>query len=100
MASEFLEKMYKEFLEEFDNKTLSELIKDFNREVGNKGWAGIRGAYLMAMKDAFLKYEDLDSSSIIDKDKNGISLGRKIRLENNVLVTEGENFGGAAYSVE
>ncbi|WP_338763786.1 hypothetical protein WAF17_20420 [Bernardetia sp. ABR2-2B] len=99
MANEYLEKMYKEFLEKFEESNLEQLIEAFNREVGNRGWAGVRGAYLMAMKDAFLKYKDLDSSSIIAKDGKGISLARKVRLEGNTLIAEGENFGGAARAI-
>ena len=54
----FLEQYYEENLAIFKSKTVQELIDAFNRQVGNKGWTGTRGAYGAALRKA------LDESGI------------------------------------
>ncbi len=54
------------------------LIAAFNREVGNSGWVGARGAYLIALRDEFDK-RGFDYSIISGKG-GGLSLKTKIKL--------------------
>ncbi len=47
---------YLEFREFFKSKTNEELVKLFNKEVGNNGWTTTtRGSYLAAMHKEFLE---------------------------------------------
>ena len=80
----FLEQYYEENLAIFKRKTVQELIDAFNRQVGNKGWTGTRGAYGAALRKA------LDESGYsLDETvftPNFTSYRRKIILDKGKIV--------------
>lgn len=55
-----------------------ELIHTFNKEVGNLGWVGARGAYLAAIHKEFDR-RSIDYSQIGDEES--LSLKYRIKLE-------------------
>lgn len=79
----FLTQKRQEFFENFDTISDDEIIEKYNREVDCKGWASIRGAYLMAMRDQFIK-RGFDYSAIGNKE--GLKLNQKVRLEDKQIV--------------
>jgi hypothetical protein len=48
-----IQQHYDEFVKKFGNFTNEELIEAFNKEIGNSGWVGARGAYLAALHREF-----------------------------------------------
>ncbi|ATA89233.1 hypothetical protein [Capnocytophaga stomatis] len=78
-----LQDFFQDYKLRFSKMTIDELIEVFNREVGNMGWVGIRGAYLAALHQEFLSRE-FDCSQFIFEDST--SLQYKIRLEGKKLV--------------
>jgi len=82
----FLQRFYEKHLELFRSKSIQELIDNFNCEVDCKGWTGTRGAYLKALNDAFQERElSLDKTVFI---QGGMSINRKIKLEDDAIVLE------------
>lgn len=84
----FLQKFYRENLESFRTKTVHQLINDFNRQVGSRGWSGTRGAYLSALRTAFDEFSQmaglvLDKNVFMDK---STSYKKKIKLKGNRIV--------------
>ena len=57
----------------FKGCSADQLIKEFNKEVGNSGWAAARGVYLAALHSAFLA-TGLDCSNFINQADNSMSL--------------------------
>ena len=77
-----------EFVKKFADKTIEELIVIFNKDQPSKGWVGARGRMLSALRQAFLKYTEIDCSSFCSV--KGMSLQYQIRLEKNVIFQFGE----------
>jgi hypothetical protein len=77
------EDYYNKYLSEYLNRLQSysdlEVIKAFNREVGNGGWGTARAAYLEALQCEFERRE-IDNSNI--KNGNSISYAKRISLYN------------------
>ncbi len=73
-----IQQHYDEFVKKFGNFTHKELIDAFNKEVGNPGWVGARGAYLAALHREF-KIRNIDYSEIGDDES--LSLLNKVYLK-------------------
>lgn len=71
MKNAFLDQKRKEFLIEFELKTDYELVNCFNRETSHRGWASIRGVYLLALIHT-IRSRNIDVFAIESKD--GIQL--------------------------
>lgn len=81
------QKIYQDFLELFESKSVHELMSYFNKEVGCKGWTSARGAYLRALR---VSIEKISQKENIELDetvfmKNGTSYNRQIELKGNRL---------------
>lgn len=66
----------------FAAQTDDELIKSFNKEVGNTGWTSARGTYLHLMRNEFLN-RSFDSRLIISE--NTFKLAKKIFIRHNAV---------------
>ena len=77
-----IQQHYDEFVKKFGNFTNEELIEAFNKEIGNSGWVGARGAYLSALHREF-KIRNIDHTEIGDDE--GLSLRHKVYLKDNRL---------------
>lgn len=67
----------------FKDKSDAELVKIFNREVGNKGWGKTRAQYLVALsKEMNCRILDF---SIVAK-KGSLALSKKIKIINDTVV--------------
>ena len=69
----------------FITQTDDEVIRSFNREVGNPGWTSSRGAYLAALHEEF-NQRQWDYTEI--GDESGLSYKRKIRLFKTKILFE------------
>ena len=80
---------WNEFDERYKDASVEELVRAFNRDVGNRGWVSARGRFHIALAEAFLR-TGLDCSSFIETDEQGgptsMSLDRHIRLEGARLI--------------
>lgn len=72
------------FIKKLSQLKDEQLIEKFNKQVGNKGWGHARANYLEALRKELLK-RNFDCGNIITNDV--MSLAKKIKLENNRLVT-------------
>lgn len=72
------------FIKKLSQLKDEQLIEKLNKQVGNKGWGNARANYLEALKKELLK-RNFDCDNIITNDV--MSLAKKIKLENNRLVT-------------
>ena len=80
----YLEAYKKECLELFRTESIHDLINRFNREVKGMGWVGARGAYLVALSQAFKeRCIPLDETVFMDK---ALSLRRRIKLVDGAIV--------------
>lgn len=75
---------YLEQLESLRRKSNEKLIKKFNREVGNNGWTGTRGAYLSALRDA-LEERNLELDETVFG-KGFTSYRHKVKLVGNKVI--------------
>ena len=80
--------MKKEYTERLANKTIEELVDDFNSDQPSQGWVTARGYFLAALRQAFLNSE-IDCSSFISEE--GMSLRHPIRLEGNTIFQVKDN---------
>lgn len=71
--------IYNTFAKIFADNTLSLLVKNFNAQVGNRGWTSTRAAYDCALIDEFIR-RGFDVSSIYD--------GSSISFRNEIKVNE------------
>ncbi len=69
-----------EYLEWFKKKSDKELIDDFNSQVGNPGWVGVRADYSSAMHEEF---DNRHYNYSIIGDKGGMFLRHKVKLVDN-----------------
>ena len=51
MKKTFLDQKYDEYLARFQKESDEKLIANLEREKKVKGWVGVRGSYLLALKD-------------------------------------------------
>ena len=81
MTTNDLSKNYQEFKDKFRSMSDSQLIDAFNREVGDSGWTGSRGAYLSALHNEF-KNRHYDCAKIEGEEYNHptFSIAYKIKL--------------------
>jgi hypothetical protein len=86
-----LHQRYLEFRERFRHYTDEDLVRIFNRETGQNGWVGARGAFLKALYEE-LKARPLDISVI--ETTGGLSLSRPVRLESGKLVPDEDHSEG------
>ena len=63
--------------EEMANKSVEALVKEFNRQVGNKGWTSIRGLHDSVLIDTLIA-KGVDVSAVYDG--VDISFARKVKL--------------------
>ena len=47
--------LYIKFSAEMRGDSIEKLVERYHRELGNKGWNGARGAYLVALRNEFLR---------------------------------------------
>ena len=73
----------------FIGKTISELVEDFNQDVGAQGWAQERAYYHEALMNAF-EQKGIGVSAVSDGEH--ISFARKVRFDEatRALVVEEE----------
>ncbi len=71
------------FTTALDALSNQELIDRFNQEVGNSGWTGSRGAFLVALSRQFTK-RGIDFSLI--GDGFSLSLKNNIQLDGKVIL--------------
>lgn len=74
--------MKNEYTERLADKTIEELVDNFNSDQPSQGWVTARGYFLAALRQAFLDSE-IDCSSFISE--KGMSLQYQIRLEGNII---------------
>jgi len=72
-----------EYRERFAAMTGRQVIEALNCEVGNRGWAGSRALYLVALHDE-LDRRGYDYSAI--GDRKSLSLRRKVKLVGKTIV--------------
>jgi len=77
--------IYQEYLDRFGKMTDDELVKAFNKEVGNSGWVGRRGIYLAALHKEF---ENRGFDYSIMGGKSGLAFSKRIKLEGKKVITE------------
>jgi len=80
--------MKNEYKERLANKTIEELVDNFNSDQPSQGWVTARGYFLAALRQAFLDSE-IDCSSFISE--KGMSLQYQIRLEGNIIFQVKDN---------
>ena len=80
--------MKNEYTERLADKTIEELVDNFNSDQPSQGWVTARGYFLAALREAFLDSE-VDCSNFISE--NGMSLQYQIRLEGNIIFQVKDN---------
>ena len=80
--------MKNEYKERLANKTIEELVDNFNSDQPSQGWVTARGYFLAALRQAFLDSE-IDCSSFISE--KGMSLQYQIRLQGNIIFQVKDN---------
>jgi hypothetical protein len=80
--------MKNEYKERLANKTIEELVDNFNSDQPSQGWVTARGYFLAALRQAFLDSE-VDCSNFISE--KGMSLQYQIRLEGNIIFQVKDN---------
>ena len=68
---------FDELQEEMANKSVEELVEEFNQQVGNTGWTSIRGVHDSVLIDTLIA-KGVDVSAVYDG--VDISFKRKIKL--------------------
>ena len=63
--------------EEMANKSVEALVKEFNRQVGNRGWTSLRGLHDSVLINTLIA-KDVDVSAVYDG--VDISFARKVKL--------------------
>lgn len=74
---------YEQFRKMFNGLSNENLIRAFNREIGNPGWTSTRAAYLAALHWE-LKERGFDYSAIGNKTE--LSFAKKVKLVENKIV--------------
>jgi hypothetical protein len=77
------QKLFKEYMERFNNYSAEQIIEAFNREVGCRGWGTARASYLGALYEQ-LNIRQFDYSQI--GDKTSLSFRNRITLKNNIIL--------------
>ena len=72
-----------EFSEIMGNYSISELVEIFNIEQPKQVWMNVRGRYLVALREAFLK-SNYDCTSFISE--TGMSLDSQIRIVDGAVI--------------
>lgn len=69
---------YTKYALHFADMQIPELVTDFNRQVGNNGWTGMRACHNLALIDEFLR-RGIDVSAVYDG--KAISFAHHIRYD-------------------
>ncbi|NLZ94551.1 MAG: hypothetical protein GX921_01845 [Bacteroidales bacterium] len=72
----------KQFKESFKEDTDQELIANFNKHVGNRGWCSAKSVYLAALREE-ISIRDFENTDIIIS--GGLKLSRRVVLIANRL---------------
>ena len=82
-AQNLPQKLFKRYMEQFNNYSDEEIIEVFNTEVGKGGWGTARASFLGALHEQ-LNSRKFDYTQI--GDKGGYSLKRKVRLIGKTII--------------
>ena len=83
VKSDDTHKIYQEYLATFGKMTDDELVKAFNKEVGNLGWVRRRGIFMAALHTEF-ESRSFDYSAV--GGKGGLVFRKQIKLEGKKVV--------------
>jgi len=72
-----------EFRERMENYSIEELVEIFNFEQPKQVWISVRGRYLVALREAFLK-SNYDCASFISE--TGMSLDYPVRISDGSVI--------------
>lgn len=73
------------YTDRFRDASEEELVEDFNREVGNRGWVAARAEYFTALHTE-LEEREIDYSAV--GNESTLSFAEKIRIEEGKVIKE------------
>lgn len=87
MSTVHLETVFEEFKNRVATMSDEEVIEAFNRDVGNSGWTGARGAFHKALLQDFQR-RGWHCDVIYDSDKNTLNLTSRVKLNPDTRALE------------